>query len=155
MMEYISLAANIIGILAGILAAVSWVKSKKHSTDAQRALVVVKNYKYIEAYTEINKQLETIKSNIRDYGMPGAKKIPAKYMEIEKNLEKVIAHVPLKHNELIDEIRSVEKAIRKSADANAPLIGADQYKVLSSIDTVRMGIKGIMEKMEQELTEKL
>ncbi|WP_160036889.1 hypothetical protein [Paenibacillus sp. An7] len=64
-------AADILGISSGVAAVVTWFNSRKYANKTSKTLEIVKNYRKVEIYTEVNNKLEQIKSEIRKIGTDG------------------------------------------------------------------------------------
>lgn len=142
--------ADIIGIISGIVAVIAWLKARKHANKASKTLEVIQNYKRVEIYTEVNKKLEQIKSEIRKIGTDGRANVQKRYKELETTVGEIIHAIPSKNNDLIDKMREVEKALRIHGDKSERLVDKKQYAILDSIDTVSTGLKGLMEELKQE-----
>lgn len=149
-MNYVGSFADILGIISAVLAAFSWFKARRHSQNATKALDIIKNYRKVETFTEVNKKLEQIKNKIRDVGTNRGSNVQKQYKEIEIVLGEIINSLPSKYNQLIQEAKKVEHVIRESSDKNQRLVGAEQYTVIDSIDIIKTGIKTIMEELLQE-----
>ncbi|MBD7962531.1 hypothetical protein [Fictibacillus norfolkensis] len=142
--------ADFIGIISGIVAVTAWLKARKYANKASETLGVIQNYRRVEIYTEVNKKLEQIKSDIRKIGTDGRANVQKRYKELETTVGEIIHAIPSKNNDLIEKMREVEKALRVHGDKNEKLIDKKQYAVLDSIDIVSTGLKGLMEELKQE-----
>lgn len=142
--------ADIIGVISGIVAVIAWFNARKHANKASKTLEIIQNYRRVEIYTEVNKKLEQIKSEIRKIGTDGRANVQKRYKELETTVGEIIHAIPSKNNDLIDKMREVEKALRIHGDKSEKLVDKKQYAVLDSIDIVSTGLKGLMEELKQE-----
>lgn len=143
----LSTYADIFGILASILAGISWYKARKHSRNASQTLSVIRNYKTIEIFTETNKKIDLIKEKIRS--IKNGTNIKRLYSDIEKVINDIINDIPTEYTELIKSIREIERTIQSYSDKNEHLIDQEQYKILDKIDTIKTGTKIIVESLRQ------
>lgn len=149
-MQWLGNVANLIGVISAVIAVISWLKARKHAQNAIKALEVIQNYRRVEIYTEVNKKLEQIKSEIRKIGTDGRANVQKRYKELETTVGEIIHAIPLKNSDLIDKMREVEKALRIYGDKSEKLVDRKQYVVLDLIDYVTTGLKSLMEELRQE-----
>jgi hypothetical protein len=142
--------ADIIGVISGFVAVIAWFNARKHANNASKTLEIIQNYRRVEIFTEVNRKLEIIKSEIRRIGTDGRVNIQKRYKELETTVGEIIHAIPSKNNDLIDKMREVEKALRIHGDKSEKLVDRKQYAILDSIDTVTTGLKGLMEELRQE-----
>lgn len=138
-LSWLSPYADVLSILAAIGAGVSWYKARGHSKETEKSLDIIRNYKKVETFTEADKKIEIIRSNIR--GTRPGSNVQKKYKETEKLLYQISSSLPTSYQSLIDQVQGLEQIIRINADQNQPLSTQQEYDFISKLSVIKSQIK--------------
>lgn len=145
--SWLSPYADVLGILAAIGSGVAWYKARSHSKEAEKSIDIIRNYKKVETFTEVDKKIEIIRSNIR--GPRSGSNVQKKYREAEELLYQISSSLPTSYQTLIEQVQEIEEIIRIQADQDQPLVQQQEYDVISKLGVIKFQIKEIMEDLRQ------
>jgi hypothetical protein len=145
--SWLSPYADVLGIASAIGAGFAWFKARGHSKEAEKSLDIIRNYKKVETFTEADKKIEVIRSNIR--GTRPGSSVQRKYRNSEELLYEISNSIPTTYQSLINQVKDIEELIRRQADQNTPFAQQDEYDVIEKLYVVKSQIKEIMENLRQ------